>query len=96
MQVLVAPDKFKGSLTASAAAEAVRTGLLQALPDAEVVLAPVADGGDGTVDAAVAAGYEWVPARRLAEASALLGAGSAAADSRTSATAHAAHRQQPD
>lgn len=62
MRVLVAPDKFKGSLTASAAAEAIRTGLLQALPDAEVVLAPVADGGDGTVDAAVAAGYEKVPA----------------------------------
>jgi glycerate kinase len=60
LRVLVAPDKFKGSLTASAAAEAIRVGLVQARPETEVVLAPIADGGDGTVDAAVAAGYERV------------------------------------
>jgi glycerate 2-kinase len=58
--ILVAPDKFKGSLTASEAAEAIRAGLRQARPGIEVVLAPIADGGDGTVDAAVAAGYERV------------------------------------
>jgi glycerate kinase len=57
---LVAPDKFKGSLTAAAAAQAIREGLLQARPGLDVVLAPVADGGDGTVDAAVAAGYDAV------------------------------------
>jgi glycerate kinase len=56
--VVVAPDKFKGSLTATAAAEAIAAGLRQRRPGIGVVLAPVADGGDGTVDAAVAAGYE--------------------------------------
>jgi len=58
--VLVAPDKFKGSLTAVDAAEAIAAGLRQGRPGIEVVLAPIADGGDGTVDAAVAAGYERV------------------------------------
>src|SRR5215218_1518757 len=61
MTVVVAPDKFKGSLTATAAAEAIAAGLRQARPGIDVVLAPVADGGDGTVDAAVAAGYDRVP-----------------------------------
>jgi glycerate kinase len=61
MRVVVAPDKFKGSLTAVAAAEAIAAGLRQGHPAIDVVLAPVADGGDGTVDAAVAAGYERVP-----------------------------------
>lgn len=58
LRIVVAPDKFKGSLTAGAAATAIRTGLLRACPDADVVLLPVADGGDGTVEAAVAAGYQ--------------------------------------
>src|SRR6266498_491319 len=61
MTVGVAPDKYKGSLTATAAAEAIAAGLRQGRPGIDVVLAPVADGGDGTVDAAVAAGYERVP-----------------------------------
>lgn len=56
--VLVAPDKFKGSLTAREVAEAVAAGLLTGLPDLQVVLAPIADGGDGTLDAALAAGFE--------------------------------------
>ena len=60
MRVVVAPDKFKGSLTAAEAAEAIGEGLRQGRPGLDVVLAPVADGGDGTVDAAVAAGYERV------------------------------------
>ncbi|WP_033424240.1 glycerate kinase [Actinomadura flavalba] len=55
--VLVAPDKFKGSLTAAEAAEAIAAGLRDADPGLPVVLLPVADGGDGTVDAAVAAGF---------------------------------------
>ena len=58
MRILVAPDKFKGSLTAVQAAAAIGEGLRRACPDAEVVLLPVADGGDGTVDAAVTSGYE--------------------------------------
>src|SRR5215208_6526760 len=60
MRVVVAPDKFKGSLTAVEAAEAIAEGLRQGRPGVDVVLSPVADGGDGTVDAAVAAGYDRV------------------------------------
>jgi glycerate kinase len=58
MQVLVAPDKFKGSLTAREVAARVAAGIAEEVPDVEVVQVPVADGGDGTLDAALAAGYE--------------------------------------
>lgn len=61
-RVLLAPDKFKGSLSAPAVADALARGLLSRRPDAEVRRVPVADGGDGTVDAAVAAGFTRVPA----------------------------------
>lgn len=65
MKVLVAPDKFKGSLTAGEVASAVAAGLADVHPALAVRTLPVADGGEGTVDAAVAAGYERVrvPAR---------------------------------
>ncbi|MFG1695782.1 glycerate kinase [Nonomuraea sp. NPDC049309] len=53
--VLVAPDKFKGSLTAAEVASHVAAGL--GVPAVEL---PVADGGDGTVDAAVASGYSRI------------------------------------
>lgn len=56
-RVLIASDKFKGSLTAAGVAEAVGTGVHRVRPDAAVDTAPVADGGDGTVAAAVAAGF---------------------------------------
>ncbi|MEV6661898.1 glycerate kinase [Streptomyces nigra] len=56
--MLIAADKFKGSLTAVQVAERVTAGLRRAVPTAEVEALPVADGGDGTVDAAVAAGFE--------------------------------------
>src|SRR5674476_1321631 len=59
-RVLVAPDKFKGSLTAVDVAEAIRRGIAAHAPDAHVTCVPVADGGDGTVDAAVAAGFERI------------------------------------
>ncbi len=55
--ILLAPDKFKGSLTASEVAAHLATGIRRAWPGAPVVSLPVADGGDGTVEAAVAAGY---------------------------------------
>lgn len=58
MRIVVAPDKFKGSLTAPAVAFHVAAGLRSVAPDVEVVSVPVADGGEGTLDAAVAAGYE--------------------------------------
>jgi glycerate 2-kinase len=59
-RVVLAPDKFKGCLTALEVAQAVAAGVLDARPDAEVVLLPVADGGDGTVAAALAAGHREV------------------------------------
>ena len=60
-RVLVAPDKFKGSLTASEVAEAVRRGLVSGSPDVhQIACLPVADGGDGTLAAVVAAGFERV------------------------------------
>ena len=61
MKVLVAPDKFKGSLTAAEVASAVAAGLADVHPALEVRCLPVADGGDGTVAAAVAAGFRRVP-----------------------------------
>ena len=61
MRVVVAPDKFKGSLTAAEVADAVASGLLAVAPDAEVVRVPIADGGDGTVAAALSRGFTAVP-----------------------------------
>ena len=61
MKIVVAPDKFKGSLPATQVAAAIAAGLHAGRPGAEVVTIPVADGGEGTVDAAFAAGYERVP-----------------------------------
>jgi glycerate kinase len=58
MRILIAPDKFKGSLTAAQAAVAMAEGALAIYPDAEAVQAPIADGGEGTLEAAVAAGFE--------------------------------------
>lgn len=55
MKVVVAPNAFKGTLTATQAAAAIARGVLEAFPDAEVVEVPVADGGDGTVEALVTA-----------------------------------------
>ncbi|NEE49668.1 glycerate kinase, partial [Streptomyces sp. SID8455] len=60
---LVAADKFKGSLTAVQVAERVTAGLRRVAPDVRVETLPVADGGDGTVAAAVAAGFERREAR---------------------------------
>ncbi|WP_437111581.1 glycerate kinase [Streptomyces sp. enrichment culture] len=57
-RVLVAADKFKGSLTAVQVAERVTAGLRHVVPGVAVEALPVADGGDGTVAAAVAAGFE--------------------------------------
>ena len=61
--VLVAADKFKGSLTAVQVAERVTAGLRRVVPQVQVETLPVADGGDGTVAAAVAAGFERREAR---------------------------------
>ena len=53
MKILVAPQEFKGSISALSAAEAAKTGILRVFPQAEVVLCPVADGGDGTLETLV-------------------------------------------
>ncbi|MFJ4716648.1 glycerate kinase [Streptomyces sp. NPDC088785] len=61
--VLIAADKFKGSLTAVQVAQRVTAGLRRVAPEVTVESVPVADGGDGTVAAAVAAGFERREAR---------------------------------
>ena len=53
MNILIAIDSFKGSITSQKAAEAIRRGILSADPAAEVTAIPVADGGEGTVDTLV-------------------------------------------
>jgi glycerate 2-kinase len=63
VRVVVAPDKFKGSLTAAQVADRVAAGLARAAPGVDVVRLPVADGGDGTLEAALSAGYRRVPVR---------------------------------
>ncbi len=50
MKIIIAPNAFKDSLTAMEAAEAMQTGILRVLPEAETVLVPVADGGDGLLE----------------------------------------------
>ncbi len=55
MNMIVAPDSFKGSLTALEAADAIVQGVRDVFPDAEIVSIPLADGGEGTVDALVRA-----------------------------------------
>ena len=55
MRILVAPDSFKGSLSAPAAARAMARGIRAVFPEADVVEIPMADGGEGTVEALVAA-----------------------------------------
>ncbi|MFU2489742.1 glycerate kinase [Thauera sp. WH-1] len=55
MKIVIAPDSYKESLSALEVAQAVEAGFRQVFPDAAYVLVPVADGGEGTVDAMVAA-----------------------------------------
>ncbi|HZA19509.1 MAG TPA: glycerate kinase [Actinomycetota bacterium] len=55
MRVLIAPDKFRGSLSAPAAARAMAAAVRRVFPDAEIAEKPLADGGEGTVDALVGA-----------------------------------------
>jgi glycerate kinase len=63
VRIVVAPNSFKGSLSGTQAAAAIARGIHQVIPDAEVIEIPVADGGDGTVEALVGAHqgtYGWV------------------------------------
>lgn len=56
MKITIAPDKFKGSLTAKEVAVAVARGLRKIVSDAEIHMIPMADGGEGTVEALAGAG----------------------------------------
>src|SRR5688572_23574311 len=61
MRLLIAPDKFKGSISALAAAQAIERGFRSVMPEIEADLAPIADGGEGFAEAMLAAlGGKWV------------------------------------
>src|SRR5207245_5993572 len=53
MRILIAPQSLKGSLTAAEAGQAIATGAKSVFPEAEITIIPVADGGEGTVQALV-------------------------------------------
>jgi glycerate kinase len=61
MKVVLALDSFKGTMKASVVCETVREGILAVQPDTEIILKPMADGGEGTANALrVVRGGEWV------------------------------------
>jgi glycerate kinase len=61
VRILIAPDKFKGTLNAREIAENIATGLLDIFPDAQIELVPMADGGEGTAEAVCdARGCSWL------------------------------------
>ncbi|HEV8619243.1 MAG TPA: glycerate kinase [Candidatus Udaeobacter sp.] len=61
MRILIAPDKFKGSLSAREVAENIELGLRGVLRDAEIAITPMADGGEGTAEVICnALGGSWV------------------------------------
>jgi glycerate 2-kinase len=60
IRIVLAPDKFKGSLAAGDVAAALATGIHRRRPDVAVICRPVADGGEGTLDAFTAAGFTEV------------------------------------
>src|SRR5438128_12122733 len=65
MKVVLAPDKFKGCLSAAAVAEAMARGVREVDASVEIDSCPVADGGEGTVDALVAATGGRIETRRV-------------------------------
>jgi len=61
MRILIAPDKFKGSLSAQQVAENIALGIRDVIPNAQIEIAPVADGGEGTAEVICKArGGGWV------------------------------------
>src|ERR1700731_1052182 len=61
MKILIAPDKFKGALSAREVAKNIAAGLRDVLPDAEIEIVPMADGGEGTAEViSQALGASWV------------------------------------
>lgn len=62
MRVIVAMDSFKGTMSAREACEKVRDGIFGECPEAEILIQPMADGGEGTAEALMAAkNGEWIP-----------------------------------
>lgn len=55
MKIVIAPDSFKGSFSATEAAKAMEKGVLEVFPKANVTLKPMADGGEGTLDSILSA-----------------------------------------
>ncbi len=80
MKIVICPQAFKGGLRGTEAAEAMAAGVRRVHPDASLVLLPVADGGDGTLDALIGGGVP--PA--LAHGGAGMMAGGASASARVS------------
>ena len=63
MRILIAPDKFKGSLSSHEAAAAISQGLAEGWPEAEIMTCPLADGGESTMEVLVnATGGREIPA----------------------------------
>ena len=61
MKIVIAPDSYKGSVSAVGVAEAMERGVRKVFPEAEVVKMPIADGGEGTVETMIeASGGTWV------------------------------------
>jgi glycerate kinase len=61
VRILIAPDKFKGALNARDAAQNIAKGLLDVMPDAQIEVVPMADGGEGTAEAICdARGCSWI------------------------------------
>ncbi|MGC9471106.1 MAG: glycerate kinase [Bacteroidales bacterium] len=67
MKILISPAPFKDSLSAREAAEALARGFRQSLPRAELIVLPVADGGEGTVEALVNAGQGKIMSSRVSD-----------------------------
>ncbi|MEE4892479.1 glycerate kinase [Pseudomonas alliivorans] len=64
MKIVIAPDSFKDSLSAQAVANAIASGLAEVWPDAELVKCPMADGGEGTIEALLdACQGQWMSAQ---------------------------------
>jgi len=62
MKIIIAMDSFKGTLTAPEACEIIADAIAKSLPDAQLVIKPMADGGEGTAAAMIkAAGGRWIP-----------------------------------
>jgi glycerate kinase len=64
MKVVIAPDSFKDSLSAKAVADAIASGLIEVWPDARLIKCPMADGGEGTIEAVLdACDGQWQTTR---------------------------------